>query len=77
LNEWLNRYELGFGLGLSPNGSGVRLLGWILANGLVELVRTQWAPLGHAEQRKGEGKEAAGGAGLGSQLSFCPQTFRD
>jgi hypothetical protein len=41
-NERLNGYELGFGLGLSPNGSDERLLGRILANGLVERVRTWW-----------------------------------
>jgi hypothetical protein len=41
-NERLNGYELGFGLGLSPNGSDERLLGRILANGLVEQVRTRW-----------------------------------
>jgi hypothetical protein len=28
--------------GLSPNGSNVRLLGRILANGLVERVHTRW-----------------------------------
>jgi hypothetical protein len=43
LNERLNGYELGFGSGLSPNESDVRLLGRILANGLVERVRTQWS----------------------------------
>jgi hypothetical protein len=42
LNEWLNGYELGFGSGLSPNRSNVRLLRQILANGLVERVHTQW-----------------------------------
>jgi hypothetical protein len=42
LNEWLNGYELGFGSGLSPNGSDVCLLGRIVANGLVEQVRTRW-----------------------------------
>jgi hypothetical protein len=41
-NEWHNGYELGFGSGLSPNGSDERLLGQILANGLVERVRTRW-----------------------------------
>jgi hypothetical protein len=35
------------------------------------------ARLGHVEHRKGEGKEAAGRAGLGSQLSFGPRPFRD
>jgi hypothetical protein len=43
LNERLNGYELGFTSGLSPNGSDVCLLGWILANGLVERIRT-WRP---------------------------------
>jgi hypothetical protein len=42
LNEWLNGYELGFGSGLSPKGSDERLLGQILANGLVERVHTRW-----------------------------------
>jgi hypothetical protein len=42
LNERLNRYELGFGSGLSPNGSDVSLLGRNLDNELVELVRTRW-----------------------------------
>jgi hypothetical protein len=42
-NERLNGYELGFGSGLSPNGSGERLLGQILANGLVERAHT-WRP---------------------------------
>jgi hypothetical protein len=41
-NEQLNGYELGFESGLSPNRSDERLLGWILANGLVERVRTLW-----------------------------------
>jgi hypothetical protein len=41
-NEKLNGYELGFGSGLSPNGSVERLLGRILANGLVERVCTRW-----------------------------------
>jgi hypothetical protein len=41
-NEQLNEYELGFGLGLSPNRSDEHLLGQILANELVELVRTRW-----------------------------------
>jgi hypothetical protein len=41
-NERLNGYELGFGSGLSPNGSDERLLGRILANGLVERVRSRW-----------------------------------
>jgi hypothetical protein len=40
-NERLNEYELGFGSGLSPDGSAC-LLGRILANGLVERVRTRW-----------------------------------
>jgi hypothetical protein len=42
LNERLNGYELGFGPGLSPNGSDERLLGQILVNGLVERLRTRW-----------------------------------
>jgi hypothetical protein len=42
LNERLNGYELGFGSDLSPNGSDERLLGRILANGLVEQVHTRW-----------------------------------
>jgi hypothetical protein len=41
LNKRLIGYELRFELGLSPNGSDVRLLGRILANGLVERVRTR------------------------------------
>jgi hypothetical protein len=42
LNKWPKGYELGFGLGLNPNGSEARLLGWIPPNGLVERVHTQW-----------------------------------
>jgi hypothetical protein len=41
-NERLNGYEPRFGSGLSPNVPDERLLGWILANGLVERVCTQW-----------------------------------
>jgi hypothetical protein len=41
-NERLNGYELGFGSGFSPNGLDERLLGQILAKGLVERVRTWW-----------------------------------
>jgi hypothetical protein len=41
-NKQLNGYELGFGSGLSSNGSDERLLGRILANGLVERVHTRW-----------------------------------
>jgi hypothetical protein len=32
-NEWLNGYELGFGSGLSPNGSDTALSGRTRVNG--------------------------------------------
>jgi hypothetical protein len=55
LNKRLNGYELGFESGLSPNELDVGLLGWILANGLVERVRT----------RQPDRPTAAGVLGLG------------
>jgi hypothetical protein len=44
-NEWLNGYELGFGLGLSPNGSDTALSGQVR---LRYAVRAH-EPLGRAE----------------------------
>jgi hypothetical protein len=82
-NEWLNGYELGFGSGLSPNGSDEHLLGRILANGLVERVRTRWPDrpaavgmlgfswLGWATHKVGK----AGQAGLGRLAVFSCFSF--
>jgi hypothetical protein len=42
LNERLNGDELGFELGLNPNGSDAHLLGQIPTNRLEERVHTRW-----------------------------------
>jgi hypothetical protein len=79
-------YEVRFGSGLNPNGSGACLLGRILANGLVERVRTwrldrsaaagalglSWAGYWAAWPAAGPPRGRAGWAKPVGSLSFGP-----